>query len=173
MDSSYTIGLLPYDDLDLLNDFVKIVTVENDPVCKKHLEVCGNKFPMTAKIGYVLEQLKNIKEKYGQRSQEAEHNKGVDYKALYHAVRVGKEALELLTSGKITMPRPEKDLLLAIRKQEISFNEISKYLDQNEINIKLISNESRLPEQVNKEIWDNFICRVYQQQVMEYKWLTK
>jgi hypothetical protein len=51
--------------------------------------------PLTASIKTAREILQRLVTEYGQRALQAERNEGVDWKALSHAVRVGREALEL------------------------------------------------------------------------------
>ena len=40
---------------------------------------------------------------------------GYDIKAALHAIRLLNEGIELMRSGSITLPRPEKELLITIR----------------------------------------------------------
>jgi hypothetical protein len=40
---------------------------------------------------------------------------GYDVKAAMHVIRLLNEGIELMRSGTITLPRPEKDLLITIR----------------------------------------------------------
>src|ERR1700674_2871238 len=60
-----------------------------------HLEVCGRKMPFTASIKRAREIAERLVDEYGQRALQAERNEGIDWKALSHAVRVGREAVEL------------------------------------------------------------------------------
>lgn len=69
-----------------------------------HWDVCGRKLAYTATIKSARECIARIVEEYGHRALAAEANEGVDWKALSHAVRVGREALELLMTGAITFP---------------------------------------------------------------------
>lgn len=49
-------------------------------------------------------------------------------KAHAHCIRVCREAVEYLTTGHITFPRPEKDLLLSIRNDEIPKEVVSEII---------------------------------------------
>jgi uncharacterized protein len=40
---------------------------------------------------------------------------GYDIKAALHVIRLLNEGIELMRSGSITLPRPEKELLITIR----------------------------------------------------------
>lgn len=51
--------------------------------------------PFTGSIKSAREIAQRLVNEYGQRALQAERNEGIDWKALSHAVRVGREALEL------------------------------------------------------------------------------
>jgi predicted nucleotidyltransferase len=70
-------------------------------------------------VGFVDAQLGRLtgvrgRGKKGQRP-ELETEFGYDTKAGMHSVRLLYEAIELMRTGRITFPRPEKDLLINIR----------------------------------------------------------
>jgi hypothetical protein len=80
------------------------------------LSVCNRKIQKSVTCTHAHKIFKRVLEEYGARALQAEKNIGIDWKALMHAVRVCSEAIELLSTGRITYPRPERDLLLAIRR---------------------------------------------------------
>jgi len=59
--------------------------------------------------------------KKGQRP-ELEQKYGYDVKAAMHAIRLLNECIEVLNSGKITLPRPERDLLIRVRTGKYSLD---------------------------------------------------
>lgn len=61
----------------------------------RHFEVCGRKAPFTATIRVAREMTERPLAAYGQRAREAARLDGLDWKALSHAVRIGREAIEL------------------------------------------------------------------------------
>src|SRR4029077_17974016 len=67
--------------------------------CVTHWEVCNKKMPYTSSVKTARDMMARLVDEYGQRALQAERQEGVDWKALSHAVRVGEEALELLTTG--------------------------------------------------------------------------
>lgn len=69
--------------------------------------VCGRKTQYPGSIKIAKECYERLFAEYGKRALQAETNQGIDWKALSHAVRVGRECIELLTTGHITFPRPE------------------------------------------------------------------
>ncbi len=61
----------------------------------RHFEVCGRKAPFTATIRLAREMTERLLAAYGERAREAARQDGLDWKALSHAVRIGREAIEL------------------------------------------------------------------------------
>lgn len=77
----------------------------------------GSNYDSGISLKSFLKQLKRKEERYGSRSKAAalEH---LDYKSLLHCMRLLSEAEELISSGKITFPRPDTDFLLSIKRRE-------------------------------------------------------
>lgn len=72
---------------------------------------------------------------------------GFDLKHANHLVRLLSEGLELLTSGKITFPRPDKDLLISILSGEFTYDEVMDLASDFED--KLTNVYSSLPKNPN------------------------
>ena len=71
-------------------------------------------------LGFADDQLKRLtgekgRGKKGQRP-ELEASHGYDTKAGFHTIRLLHECKELMETGHITLPRPEKELLIGIRR---------------------------------------------------------
>ena len=79
----------------------------------------------------------------------AETNEGVDWKAIMHALRVCNEAAELLTTGRITYPRPEADLLIKVRKGELPYKKAAELLEARMDHLSEWQKVSFLPEAPN------------------------
>ena len=129
------------------NEFIKITDIKGpNGSLEPHLEVCNRKVPFHANFKYAKEIFQRIYNNYGARAMLAEKNEGIDWKALMHAVRVAREAEELLLTGNITFPRPEKDLLLKIRKGEMAYKEVEQIIEEGLNNIDIWQAKSILPE---------------------------
>jgi predicted nucleotidyltransferase len=126
-----------------------------------HLEVCNRKVPMHARFKYATEVFQRIYNEYGHRALLAEKNEGVDWKALMHAVRVAKQAKELLSTGVITFPRPEKELLLDIRQGRIPYHQAADLIEKGLEDVEALTRESQLPEEIDKCFWDSWLVQVY------------
>jgi hypothetical protein len=127
----------------------------------KALEVCNRKIPLHATVGYALDVFQTIYENYGHRAILAEKNEGIDWKALMHAVRVAKEAEELLLTGQISFPRPEKDLLLKIRKAELHYKEVAEIIEQGLVTVSEAQLKSSLPEKPDLAFADELVYNFY------------
>ncbi len=168
-------------DIDTLKKYsegrehVDVVTIINGPTqqLNYYFEVIGKKFEMGVKVKVVTDRLEKIYDEYGERAKLAKKNQGVDWKALMHAVRVKSEALELLSTGNITFPRPEKDLLLKIRKAEMDYSEVANIIEEGLIEVQEAQEKSILPKEPNREfvedlILDMHVARVHKF-VLDYK----
>jgi hypothetical protein len=115
---------------------------------------CGRKVPLTASIRRGYDLYNELLEGYGARARIAANGEGIDWKALYHAYRVGCEANELLTTGKLTLPRPEAATLLQIRSGQLCYQTVSDLIQEqvDEVEKNLLT--TNLPEEADWE-WIN------------------
>lgn len=80
--------------------------------------------------GFAESQMRRLRgEGTGKHGERAEYvgKHGYDTKAAMHLLRLLFEGIELLQTGWITLPRPEKDLLISVRTGE--FGSLDKVLD--------------------------------------------
>lgn len=138
-----------------------------------HLHVCGRKVPFHAKVQYARQIFGKVLANYGQRAQKAHLAGGVDWKALSHAVRVNGEALELLQTGKITFPRPDRELLLKIKLGQMPYEEMAGLIEQGLADLTaahVVSNLRGVPDQQWAE---DFIADIYGEVVRDFLDTTK
>lgn len=148
------------------NEWIKIVNLPHkDGTPLYHIEVCGRKIPFTSKISRAKECYQKIYDAYGQRARLAQQNDSVDFKALYHAVRVASEAKELLSTGKITFPRPEASILLQIRRGNLPYREVAEMIEKGLIDLEEAQSDSVLPPEPDYEAARRLICRVYAEEI--------
>jgi len=78
-----------------------------------------------------------------------------------HAVRIAAEARELLLTGTITFPRPEKELLLAIRQGHLPYKEVEALIDQGLADIKEAELHSTLSSKPNYSYMDELVSNAH------------
>jgi len=133
----------------------------------RHLTVCGKLMPFTSPIKHAREIGQRLVDEYGQRATQAERNEGVDWKALSHAVRVGREAIDLLTTGRISFPLPYAAELLAIKRGERTYEAVAATIDALLIDVEAAAATSSLPEAPDQDFIDDLVVRAYRSQVLE------
>jgi hypothetical protein len=134
-----------------------------------HLEVCGRKVATHNTVEYSRRMYQLVLDNYGERARKAEANQGVDWKALMHAVRVCHEALELLTTHHVTFPRPEAGLLLQIRKGELKYATVAKFIEEGVEQVKEAAGRSALPPAIDVADWEDFTVSNYRRVVRQYQ----
>ena len=127
----------------------------------RHLEVCGKKMPFTSTIKSAREIAQRLVNEYGQRALQAERNEGVDWKALSHAVRVGREALELFATGRITFPLPYATEILSIKRGEMAYEVVASTIDELLVGGESAAASSSLREAPDQEFIDDLVAHAY------------
>lgn len=125
------------------------------------LECCSRKvsFDATVKQGYEI--FSRIYENYGARAQRAEQNEGIDWKALSHAVRVGREAVELLKTGEITFPLADAAHILAIKKGRLPYDTVADEIEGLLVDVEREAAVSSLRDEADWEFIDELVARTY------------
>lgn len=130
------------------------------------LVVCGKKVGWTSSVKYALDIYKHTLSEYGARANSAKEAGGVDWKALYHSVRIASEAEELLLTKHISFPRPEASLLLKIRKGELSYDEVSLLVEEGLTKLIAAQEKSDLPMNPDKKFMDDLVYSSYLKSVI-------
>lgn len=153
------------DQLQRLSEVQEHAAVVEIPVggdrVVRHLDVCGRKSPFTSTIKNAHEIYRKLFDEYGQRALAAEQNAGIDWKALSHAVRVGRQAIELLGSGQMTFPRPEAEHLVAIKTGRLDYATVSKEIEQLLVDVEAAAAVSRLPAAPDADFCERLILRAH------------
>lgn len=120
-----------------------------------HLNVCGKKMPFSASVQTARQVYTRLLKSYGKRAIAAEQS-GFDWKALSHGVRISHEFWEYLETGKITFPRPERQLLTDIKGGKIAYKEVAAILEDLASKIEMFG-----PYNTNPMAVDDIIFSVY------------
>lgn len=133
----------------------------------KMYEVCGKKFQETVKISYVSECLERHYKEYGHRAILAKENKGLDFKALSHAIRAAMQLCEIYETGDLKYPLKHADFLKKVKNGEYDYTtEIEPILNLYMDLAEKLSEESNYPEKVSTLYWDKWLIGVYEEYVL-------
>jgi predicted nucleotidyltransferase len=116
-------------------------------------------------LGFADAQLKRMtgelgRGKKGQRP-ELEEKYGYDVKAGMHALRLLYECQELITTGKITLPRPERDLLIRVRTGKYSMDKVLTMAQEQFADCEQAAKASSLPEKVDRTAVSKLLAQSY------------
>ena len=80
-----------------------------------------------------------------------------------HALRLGYQGLELLESGRLTLPlgEPERSRVMAVRRGEVAFDEVMAEIDEVERRLAAALETTRLPEEPDRQAVDDFLVDAY------------
>lgn len=98
--------------------------------------------------------------KKGQRP-ELEEKFGYDVKAGMHTVRLLNECIELMNYGKITLPRPERDLLIEIRTGQWSLDKLSTAVNILFAELAVFEKRTLLREKPDKQALEYLVINRY------------
>jgi hypothetical protein len=144
----------------LIGDHTRIVVKETTPGRTETYFDCCNRlvgFNNTLKEAATI--YSRIYDNYGARARQAQDNEGIDWKALSHAVRVGQEAIELLTTRNVTFPLPNAAHILDIKQGKLPYQQVAEEIEQLLVDVEVASAASDLPDNVDREFIDDLVCR--------------
>jgi hypothetical protein len=129
-------------------------------------KVLEKKFQTTLRVTEYISILQGIYNSYGSRAKEAQENKGIDWKALSHAIRGGYQLKEIYTTGDLKYPLKQREFLLAVKRGELDFitqvkPELEKIVDEVEKLAIELETSGKLPRKPDRKFWDDFVYKVY------------
>lgn len=131
-----------------------------------HFECCNKKVPYTNSIKLAYELFARVYDEYGERARKAETNVGIDWKALSHAVRVAREAMELLETGHITFPLPYAAHILAIKTGSLTYDAVAAEIEALLESVEAVSTKSNLPDRPDEQYMEDLIKAEYRKSVL-------
>lgn len=130
-----------------------------DPV--PHLECCNRKVPFFSSLKDARAVYARLLDEYGARALMAEKNEGVDWKALSHAVRVGHEAMELLTTGEIAFPLRNAEHVLAVKLGALPYARVATEIEGLLERVAQAESNSVLRELPDLDFIDDLVAAAY------------
>jgi hypothetical protein len=91
----------------------------------------------------------------------AEH--GYDTKYAMHALRLGVQGVELLTTGRIRLPvpEPEREFLRSVRRGEVSLGDVLEAVTEAEARLVALQHGSEVPPEPDRGWVDDWLHRSY------------
>lgn len=127
----------------------------------EYLFVCGSHHQYNLSTKEFYERMCKEVERYGDRAKLAEQEGGIDWKALSHAVRVLEQCQELYKEGNITFPLPNKDFILEIKKGNVPFERVEKFIIENIEKVDVEKEKSLLEWKYNNKFCTELIKNFY------------
>ena len=150
--------------VDTNSEFISIEELDNKFGKKEqYLKICDKYYSFNSSVKMARDQIQRRYDQYGQRAIMAQKSLGCDWKALSHAVRVNSQGVELLQTGQMTFPRPDKQLLLDIKLGKMEYNKVADIIVQGLEDLNTAQTTSSLRDKPDQEWIDNFVYDVYSQ----------
>ena len=141
--------------------------ITNNNKVIKHIIICGKSFSETTNYSLWLEPLEKLRASFGKRAELA-MSEGIDLKAQYHTVRICEEAIELLTTGNITFPRPEVDILMKIRNGDYNKSALEELIEECFAKVKMAELATKLNLAPDYSIMKYIVLEQQKKFLMEY-----
>ncbi len=123
------------------------------------------KHSATQFLGFAGNQRKRITGEAGRgkkgRRPEYECMHGYDSKAAMHCLRLYFECIELMQQGKITLPRPERDLLIEVRQGYYTLEQFGEMADNLHRQAEQATLSSPLPDAVDLNAVSKLVADVH------------
>lgn len=148
-------------DDEVFDDHTRTFRKETPTGTARYFECCNRMVGFNNTVKEAAGIYRRIHENYGDRAKLAETNQGIDWKALSHAVRVGREAIELLTSHSITFPLPYATHILEIKQGKLPYQIVAEEIEDLLEEVERASEKSALHELPDKEFIDDLVEEVY------------
>jgi hypothetical protein len=112
-------------------------------------------------LGYLHGQQEQVTGHAGRPGLTAAH--GYDTKHAMHALRLGLQGAELLTTGRITLPVPEPDraYLRAVRRGEVPLAEVMDAIAGAQARLQALRDSPAIPDQPDRAWADDWLHRSY------------
>jgi len=164
---SRVLSLLKLNDpkLKLRNIWDQLPRIEHcyetgvDPNGLRQFQICGKILQESSSIGYVIPILEKFYDDYGHRAKLAAENKNIDWKAISHALRAALQTKEIMTQGTISFPLKDAPFLMKVKAGKLDYTtEVAPVLESLMDEVEKLVSHSDLPEKVDIDYWDRFIC---------------
>ncbi|GAF68313.1 unnamed protein product [marine sediment metagenome] len=132
--------------------------IEDSPNGTGQYQICGKILQSSITVDMAHGIISGFIDVYGDRARQAADNKGIDWKAMSHALRAAYQTREILTTGKIQYPLQDAAFLRDVKTGKLDFlSVVLPMLETEMAEVERLSEISTLPEKVDRKYWDDFI----------------
>ena len=150
----------------IFDEHTRTVTKETTPGhAETYFECCNRMVGFKNTLKEAAAIYTRIYEEYGDRARRAQSNDGIDWKALSHAVRVGHEALELLSTSTITFPLPNAAHILKIKQGSVTYPIVAEEIEGLLTQVEAASEKSTLRDTADWDFIDELVLEAYGRKV--------
>lgn len=135
--------------------------IEDNQQGVKQYQICGKIIQDTVTIDYACGIVARFVKQYGARAKQAEENKGVDFKAISHALRAAYQMREILMTGDLAYPLKQAEYLRDVKEGKYHYaREVAPVLESLMDNLDYLVDSSHYPEKVDRAFWNGLIVSV-------------
>lgn len=91
---------------------------------EESLQLCGKVHGGSIRVTEFIRRVEADMQRFGARATEAEQNRGIDFKALSHALRALDQMEELFRTGTVTFPLKNREDLMAVKQGAFPWREL-------------------------------------------------
>jgi predicted nucleotidyltransferase len=151
-----------FDEIQESEYIKKVVIDDSQEQDNRALNVSGKLHTIRSKCGYINACLQKFYDSYGERAKLAKENKGLDFKALSHAMRASKQLEEIYLTGDLKYPLKDAQLLLDIKLGKKNYvKEVAPMLEEMVEKIEVLAKNSKYPEEADKKFWNDWLVSLY------------
>jgi len=126
-----------------------------------YFDIAGKKAIFSASIKQARAIAENLYNEFGDRTRAAESQQGVDWKAMSHAVRIARQAVEFFETRHLVFPRPDAAHLLAIKQGLVPYTQVADEIETLLVTVETAAAASDLPDAPESGLVDDFITALY------------
>jgi hypothetical protein len=149
------------------SDYVRITTIPN-PNGRDidHLDICGKLVAETVHAKNALEVAASSVKRYGRRVHDTASTNGRDWKSLSHALRIAMEGVEYVSTGRITLPIPNRERILEVKLGRVSLEEVTAEVDAAVRALEVAAAASQLPYTADEEFARHIVMAAHGDRVI-------
>jgi len=135
----------------------KLPPSDTDMSNRRIYQVVGKQFLEHARLSEVRGSLQQFIANAGDRAAKARMNRGIDWKAVSHAVRAADQMKQLFTEGTITFPLKRAEYIKSVKMGRLDYTRlVAPDLERTMDEVEELASVSGLPDTVDYKWLDDF-----------------